>query len=930
LHFEKLNRKIMKKFILFSLLLPVLITGKLLAQKTEVLYLSGTDKDHTVQWDFFCTKGRNSGKWTKIAVPSNWELQGFGNYSYGRDRQLSDEQGLYKYRFRVPSSFKNKRIFIVFEGSMTDTEVKINGKFAGTVHQGAFYRFKYDITSLLNYRSVNLLEVGVSKQSLNESVNEAERQADYWIFGGIYRPVYLEAVPYEYIDHVAINAGADGKISIDLYLNTNSGEKIAEAQIRTPDGNTVGESFSVNMLQGTIHAVLKGNLSDPLLWSPEFPSLYQVQVSIKEGSVVKHQVVKRFGFRTVEVKQNDGIYVNGVKIMFRGVCRHSFWPESGRTTSKELSIIDINLMKDMNINAVRMSHYPPDQHFLDVCDSLGLFVLDELAGWQAYYDTETGKKLVKEMVFRDVNHPCIILWDNGNEGGFNPELRDEYTKYDPQKRKVIEPWSTLNGMNTRHYIPYNYGLNTFFNGRDIFFPTELLHGLFDGGHGAGLDDYWNLMISNPLSAGGFLWVFADEGIVRRDLGDSIDTKGNLAPDGIVGPYREKEGSFYTIREIWSPIQFEKKIITAEFDGKLKIENRFLYTGFDQCKFTCNLVRYSDTIPAKEARRLTNQIQSPNVAPGEKGLLDLNLPENWREFDAIYVTATDPFGRIINRWSWNITSPRVMAGRTVRSGVDNVTALETDDSVVLSSGDLAVTFSKATGLITEVVKGGTVIPFNNGPVFVGINPVFRELKHYTSGNNYVIEVVYGNRPQCHVKWIMHPGGWLQLDYDYKPSGQSDLFGITFSFSEDQVKSASLMADGPYHVWKNRMKGTCFGVFDKEYKNTVTGESWDYPEFKGYYSNFYSMQVQTSGLPFTIVSATEDLFLHLFTPLKPKHAAGSVTPAFPEGDISVLHGISPMGTKFLSPDMMGPQSQKNIYTANRSTEPLRGTLYFRFGE
>jgi len=920
----------MKQFILFSLLLPVLITGKALAQKTEVLYLSGTDKDHTAQWDFFCTKGRNSGKWTKIAVPSNWELQGFGNYSYGRDRQLSDEQGLYKNRFRVPSSFNNKRIFIVFEGSMTDTEVKINGKFAGPVHQGAFYRFKYDITSLLKYRSVNLLEVSVSKQSLNESVNEAERQADYWIFGGIYRPVYLEAVPNEYIDHIAVDAQAEGKISIDLYLNENSGDKIAEAQIQSLDGKPVGKPFSIGITAGKNHGILYGYLSNPFLWSPEFPNLYQVQVSLKEGSVVRHQIVQRFGFRTVEVKQNDGIYVNGVKIMFRGVCRHSFWPESGRTTSKGLSIIDVNLMKDMNINAVRMSHYPPDQHFLDVCDSLGLFVLDELAGWQAYYDTETGKKLVKEMVIRDVNHPCIILWDNGNEGGFNPELRDEYVRYDPQKRKVIEPWSTLSGMNTRHYIPYNYGLNTFFNGRDIFFPTELLHGLFDGGHGAGLEDYWHLMISKPLSAGGFLWVFADEGIVRRDMGDSIDTKGNLAPDGIVGPYREKEGSFYTIREIWSPIQFEKRIITAEFDGKLKIENRFLYTGLDQCKFTCNLVRYSDTMPAKEARRLINQIQSPTVAPEEKGLLDLNLPENWREFDAIYVTATDPFGRLINRWSWNITSPRIMAGRAVRSGVGTVTALETDDSVVLSSVDLAVTFSKATGLITEVVKGGTVIPFNNGPVFVGINPVFRELKHYASGNNYVIEVVYGNRPQCHVKWTMHPGGWLQLDYDYKPSGQSDLFGITFSFSEDQVKGASLMANGPYHVWKNRMKGTCFGVFDKEYNNTVTGESWDYPEFKGYYSNFYSVQISTTGLPFTIVVATEDLFLHLFTPQKPKHAAGSVTPAFPEGDISVLHGISPIGTKFLSTDMMGPQSQKNIYTANRNTEPLKGTLYFKFGK
>ena len=102
--------------------------------------------------------------------------------------------------------------------------------------------------------------------------------------------------------------------------------------------------------------------------------------------------------------------------------------------------MDVKLMKEMNMNAVRMSHYPPDQHFLDVCDSLGMFVLDELTGWQAKYDTIVGRKLVKELVVRDVNHPSIVIWDNGNEGGFNFALDGDYAKYDPQDRLVIHPW----------------------------------------------------------------------------------------------------------------------------------------------------------------------------------------------------------------------------------------------------------------------------------------------------------------------------------------------------------------------------------------------------------------------------------------------------------------------------------------------------------
>jgi hypothetical protein len=139
----------------------------------------------------------------------------------------------------------------------------------------------------------------------------------------------------------------------------------------------------------------------------------------------------------------------------------------------------------------------------------------------------------------------------------------------------------------------------------------------------------------------------------------------------------------------------------------------------------------------------------------------------------------------------------------------------------------------------------------------------------------------------------------------------------------------MANGPYRVWKNRLKGTQFGVFEKKYNNTVTGQSWDLPEFKGYYSNFYAVEIQTREIPITIVSATDDLFLHLFTPATATNlrgVMGGMTPSFPSGDISVLHGISPVGTKFSRADEEGPQGKKNTYKG----ETLQGTIYIRFGE
>jgi beta-galactosidase/beta-glucuronidase len=138
------------------------------------------------------------------------------------------------------------------------------------------------------------------------------------------------------------------------------------------------------------------------LWTAETPNRYTVRVSLKNGKTELYSTSEKFGFRTIEIRQGDGIYLNGVKIKMKGINRHAFWPETGRCLNDQINLDDVKLMKSMNLNAVRCSHYPPDQSFLDYCDSLGLYVLDELAGWQNWYDTEVGSKLVREMVVRTV------------------------------------------------------------------------------------------------------------------------------------------------------------------------------------------------------------------------------------------------------------------------------------------------------------------------------------------------------------------------------------------------------------------------------------------------------------------------------------------------------------------------------------------------
>lgn len=902
------------------------------AQITQVIYLSGIDKDHTVNWDFFINTGQKSGSWNKIAVPSNWEQQGFGTYNYFQDTQNSEEQGTYRYHFNSPAGWQKKKIFIVFEGSMTDTKVMINGQSAGPVHQGGYYRFKYDISRLLRTGS-NLLEVVASKKSGNASINLAERRADFWQFGGIFRPVYLEVIPLNYIDHIALDARADGSLTVNIFApEIKNGDKLS-AEVQTLNGQKVGGEIFARLMKGQAPAVLTGSFKDIVPWNPEFPRLYNLIISLKDaGGNTIHQLRQRFGFRTMELRLHDGIYVNGKKVILKGVCRHSEWPESGRTLSKDISIMDINLMKDMNMNAVRMSHYPPDQHFLDVCDSLGLFVLDELTGWQNKYDTEVGKKLVKELVLRDVNHPSVIIWDNGNEGGWNTDLDDQYRLYDPQNRLVIHPWERFNGTDTRHYPDYNYVANSVLYGSDVFFPTEFMHGNYDGGAGAGLEDFWDLILKHPYGAGGFLWVFADEGIMRTDKDSLMDTANDSAPDGIVGPKREKEASFFTIKELWSPIYISKKSITPQFDGRLLVENRFIYTNLNQCRFDWKLVTFPSAGDSSlNAVTVTgHSLTDFDLTPGEKSFLQLDLPLNWRIYDALYLTATDPHGRELFTWTWPVKLPVETPKPDFKSLMTKASASDSAGSLIVNSSGIKYYFSQLNGQLQKVINSRGEISLS-GPVEAGFDHKLTALKSYSDGAGYFVEPIYDGETIFKVKWTFVPGKAVRLQYQYNLgkhwSQQTgvDFAGITFNYPEEKITGMRWLGRGPYRVWKNRLKGQQFGVWQKKINNSVTGVSWNYPEFRGYHANLYWAVIQNKESPFTVYTDDQAVYLQMLKPSHVVYEHESLKAAFPGGDIGFLNSISPIGTRFQDPSLLGPQSQKNIQL---NYNLIQGTLWFDF--
>lgn len=891
----------------FAVLLPDAATASCVTQR---YYLSGVDKDSDVTWDFMCSSGRRSGQWSRIKVPSCWETQGFGCYYYGWEEPFaSDETGYYRHCFDADRLWRGSRVDIVFEGVMTDTEVRINGRLAGDVHEGGFYRFRYDVTDLLRYGSENTLEVKVRKCPSDSSIYRAERQVDFWLFGGIYRPVYLEIKPEAHIAGLAVDARADGTLRVKPELSGAPAGGAVSVYVESIDGRRLSEPV-IRPCGDTIATLVRGITP----WTHEAPVLYRVVAELRDGGGGRllHRVSETIGFRTVEFRAGDGLYLNGKRVIFKGVNRHCFWPESGRTLSRSVSLDDVRLIKSMNMNSVRMSHYPPDEDFLEMCDSMGLLVIDELCSWQKKYDTAPARRIVREVVERDRNHPSVILWANGNEGGWNTEVDDDFRFYDLQERFVIHPWERFRGTDTKHYPDYNYVVNSSIYDHDIYFPTEFMHGIFDGGAAASLDDFWDVMMKHRAPAGGFLWALIDEGLVRADMNDSIDCRMSLAPDGILGPYREKEASYYAIRKIWSPLRVINRTIPQQWDGNLMIENSYMFTDLSDCALRYSLLdidmRHDGTFV--ETVVMCDSAVTPECAPGERRVMALGLPDGWNSHDVLAVTLIGPFGEELYTYRWPIGD-----GASLRRKIEAdhtpaaPSAHEADGRLTVNHGGNKFVFDCETGSIEHIITSRGKFSLSGAPRVVTEAGNSRGMRCYRDGDNYVVEPQYGG--SVWIRWVFAPGHPAKVDYSFSVEGEADFIGLGFDYPEDKVLAMDWIGDGLYRVWKNRMESTGFGCYHKAYNNTVTGESWNYPEFKGFHADCRAVTVTTTEGCITFVPSGRGVFFQMLTPQKPRHDDNGYTmPPFPQTSFGFMHAIPPIGTKFQKPEQLGPSAQKNI--------------------
>ena len=576
--------------------------------------------------DFYRTDF-DASTWDKLAVPANWEVNGYGTpiyisagYPFKIDppyvmREPKKEwttyvernpTGQYRRTFTIPDVWQKGQTFLRFEGVMSAFYVWINGQRVG-YSQGSMEPSEFNITNYIK-KGENQIAIEVYKYSDGSYLEDQ----DFWRFGGIHRDVLIYHTPDVRIRDVAVRASMDGVLQINPQFAVYRGETGEDYRLvatlldanRPVGGDTVAAAEILDLQ----HKAARMNewypqrghrkfnrmeikVANAKLWSVEQPYLYTLRLQLQkaDGTVVE-QVTQKVGFRTIQIKGGQ-LLINGKAIKIRGVNRHEHDPYTARVMSEQRMLQDLRLMKAANINAVRLAHYPNCPRWYELCDSMGMYVMDEadaethglrgtLASTPDWGDAFLDRAI--RMAERDKNHPCVIFWSLGNESGYGPNqaaMSAWLHEFDPTrpvhyegaqgnytgKGEVIPDPSTVDVI-SRFYprvmqeylnpgIPEGSDKERAENARwerllEIANKTgdrctwvgsdggprpvltsEYAHCM--GNALGNFKEYWDEINSNPRMLGGFIWDWVDQGIALNEKLEMRNEKLAGIPRGAI-------------------------------------------------------------------------------------------------------------------------------------------------------------------------------------------------------------------------------------------------------------------------------------------------------------------------------------------------------------------------------------------------------------
>lgn len=703
-------------------------------------------------------------EWGDIQVPSNWQMQGYGDMHYSdlwynfpiRPPYVPSENptGIYKRTIDINNEWLDEQTILRFHGVDSSFHVWINGVEVG-YSKGSRLTSEFDVTPYLKVGE-NDLTVRVYQWSDGTYLEDQ----DMWWLSGIFRDVELYTQPKVGVE--------DFKVDTYLQDNFTKGNLKVTGSIRGYDKDVV---LRYTLLDDKGDTVFSGNssikdentfsinetITNLKLWSPEAPNLYTLLLEVEKNEELIEAIPQQVGFREIAVKGKT-FTVNGVAIKLKGVNRHDYHPQTGRVVSREDMEKDIQLMKQHNINAIRTAHYPNAPDLYELCDLYGMYVINE-ADLECHGFELTGKydwladdvswesmfvdRLVR-MVQRDKNHPSIIMWSLGNESSFGHNFREMAKvckEIDPtrlvhyegdRKAEVTDVYSTMYTWLERSDDRLTM--------QKIVETTTKPHIHCEYGHAmgngpGGLQEYQDLVNTHDHLQGGFIWEWYDHGIESKDEngevyykygGDFGDepTNGNFCIDGLIMPDRTPSPALLEYKKVIEPIHTKAIDLQA---GKFSLENRYDFVSLDHLTLFYEVEREGELLQSG-----SSQISGIDARSTGEVQLDYNLDFEEDKGRDYYVTITyatnrsfkwAPGGHILATAQFQLPVKRSSSTQTlVPSSNEKLNVDETEVFLKITSGEMEVTFDKVTGQMTnwtknglEVVEDGPKLQFWRAPI-----------------------------------------------------------------------------------------------------------------------------------------------------------------------------------------------------------------------
>ncbi len=699
-------------------------------------------------------------RWKEIPVPSNWQMQGYDipiylNIPYPFENNPPFIQkhfnpvGSYRTEFEIPADWRDRQVFIHFDGVESAFYLWINGEEVG-FSKDSRTPAEFNITQYLR-PDKNVLAAEVYRWS-DGSYLECQ---DFWRLSGIYRNVYLFSTPNVHIRDFEVKCDLDEKYQ-DAFLHVtakvwNYGKAACwkpEIEVTLLDANRQPVGSDVLMKGTSVYippgdesiVKLKALVKNPLKWSAEIPNLYTVILTLKDQDGQGLEIEScQFGFRKVEIK-NGQLLVNGVPILIKGVNRHEHHPDTGHYITLESMIKDIQLMKQHNINTVRTCHYPNDPQWYELCDKYGIYLIDE-ANIESHgmgYDPDKTfankpewKKAhldrIQRMVERDKNHPSVIIWSMGNEAGdgINFEAASDWIHHRDPSRPVHYERAQLR-PHTDIYCPMYARIEHLVKyasqpqDRPLIM-CEYAHAM--GNSVGNLQDYWDVIEKYDHLQGASIWDWVDQGIRKKtadgrefyayggDFGEE-QTDRNFCCNGLVLPDRQITPKLLEVKKVYQYVKFKPVDLKS---GQVEIVNKYDFRDLSDVDIHWEILADGTSIDR-------GLLSKPRVLPKESHIFTIDLskikPEPGVEYLLNFSARTTepqpliPAGYEIAYEQFQLPI-EVKALETTRAALPQLTLSQSAQTISVKGKNFELAFDKTKGMIASFKFQGAEL-ITSGP------------------------------------------------------------------------------------------------------------------------------------------------------------------------------------------------------------------------